>query len=432
MGFFSSRIELNNTIKKLEAEIEALKADVANKSGQIAELNKKNTSLSQKNTEYEKKYINTNLECDFCYTTIQKDFAFCPKCGRKIEKAIPTTVQSTSSSSIFKTEQDLDSLLINQYNGFNDKKIVIPSSINDKPIIGIWNSVFEKCVDIEEVIFEEGCKYIGKNAFCGCQNLKKIRLPKSLIEIGDNAFSNCTSLEEIAIPPNVKVIGKYAFSGCKNIRNIILPENLKYISDGMLSHTAITDIKIPQSVLHIGYYAFAYTAIKELELPCNLYSIGNRAFQNTSLSKIIIHSNVKIIEREIFDNAIPPTIYCASGSKALLYARKHSLNCVEIPAQKPANVDICISSIILVLGTVPKVWSLSHWQQRLGVYKASTWSWECPNIFRLDIEKNMDINEARQLESKLIQHTYADNYNPALIGHRQELSLCKHWGNSDV
>ena len=44
MGFFSSRIELNNTIKNLEAEIETLKTDVANKSGQIAELNKKNTS----------------------------------------------------------------------------------------------------------------------------------------------------------------------------------------------------------------------------------------------------------------------------------------------------------------------------------------------------------------------------------------------------
>ena len=109
-----------------------------------------------------------------------------------------------------------------------------------------------------------------------------------------------------------------------------------------------------------------------------------------------------------------------------------SLNCVEIPAQKPAREEICISSIILVLGTIPKGWSLSHWQKRLGVYKASTWSWECPNIFRLDIEKNMDINEAIQLENLLLCHTYGEGYRPELIGHRQELSLCKHWGTSDV
>lgn len=432
MGFFSSRIELNNTIKTLEAEVEKLKSETTNKSEQITELNKKISFLSQKNTEYEKKYINTNLECDFCYTTIQKDFLFCPKCGKKIEKTFPESTQRNTSTSIFQTEQDLDSLLINQYNGFNDKKIVIPSSINGKPIIGIWNSVFEKCVDIEEVIFEEGCKYIGKNAFCGCQNLKKIRLPKSLIEIGDNAFSNCTSLEEISVPPNIKVIGKYAFSGCKNLRNIILPENLKYISDGMLSHTGITDIVIPQSVMHIGYYAFAYTNLTELELPYNLYSIGNRAFQNTTLSKIIIHSNVKIIEREIFGDSLHPTIYCASGSKGLLYARKHSLNCVEIPAQKPAHTDICVSSIILALGSAPKDMNLSQWQKRLGIYKASTWSWECPNIFRLNVEKIMDINEARQIENMLMRHTFVGNYNPALVGHRHELSLCKHWGNSDV
>lgn len=432
MGFFSSRIELNNTIKSLESEVEKLKSETTIKSEQITELNKKNTSLSQKNKEYEKKYINTNLECDFCYTTIQKDFSYCPKCGKKIEKTFPESAQRNTSTSIFQTEQDLDSLLINQYNGFNDKRIVIPSSINGKPIIGIWNSVFEKCVDIEEVIFEEGCKYIGKNAFCGCQNLKKIRLPKSLIEIGDNAFSNCTSIEEISIPPNIKVIGKYAFSGCKNLRNIILPENLKYISDGMLSHTGITDIVIPQSVMHIGYYAFAYTNLTELELPYNLYSIGNRAFQNTALSKIIIHSNVKIIEREIFGDSLRPTIYCASGSKGLLYARKYGLNCVEIPAQKPAQVEICVSSIILVMGSVPKIWSLSHWQKRLGVYKASTWSWESHNIFTLYIEKNMNINDARQLESLLIRHTYGNGYSPELVGHRQELSLCKHWGDSDV
>lgn len=48
-------------------------------------------------------------------------------------------------------------MLITQYTGFDDKKIVIPSSIDGIPIIGIWNSAFEKCVMLEEVYLEEGC-----------------------------------------------------------------------------------------------------------------------------------------------------------------------------------------------------------------------------------------------------------------------------------
>lgn len=148
MGFFGSRIELNNTIKSLELEVEKLKSETSNKSEQITELNKKISSLSQKNTEYEKKYINTNLECDFCYTTIQKDFSFCPKCGKKIEINIQAA-QKQGNPSIFQIEDDDGYALITQYNGFDDTRIAIPASINGKSVIGIWNKVFDNCTNLE-------------------------------------------------------------------------------------------------------------------------------------------------------------------------------------------------------------------------------------------------------------------------------------------
>ena len=123
MGFFSSRIELNNTIKSLESEVEKLQSETTIKSEQITELNKKISSLSQKNAEYEKKYINTNLECDFCYTTIQKDFSYCPKCGKKIEINIQAAPKQ-GNPNIFQTEDDDGYALITQYNGFDDTTIV--------------------------------------------------------------------------------------------------------------------------------------------------------------------------------------------------------------------------------------------------------------------------------------------------------------------
>ena len=65
--------------------------------------------------------------------------------------------------------------------GFAGKKIVIPSKINGQTVIGIWNNVFEKCTNLEDVVFQEGCKYIGKNVFTNCSNLQKVTLPKSLL-----------------------------------------------------------------------------------------------------------------------------------------------------------------------------------------------------------------------------------------------------------
>ena len=109
MGFFSSRIELNNIIKTLEAEVESLKTDISAKSKQITELNKKITTLSQKNAEYEKKYINTNLECEFCYTTLQDEFVFCPKCGKKIE--VKHSIPAATNTNYFVTESDRKSVV---------------------------------------------------------------------------------------------------------------------------------------------------------------------------------------------------------------------------------------------------------------------------------------------------------------------------------
>lgn len=426
MGFFSSKIELNNTIRTLEDKVEKLKSETLDKTQQIEKLSKKIEELSQKNIDYENSFVNTGIECNFCYTTVHKDFVFCPKCGKRIEKDFPVVMQNNSSTSIFQTEQDLDSLLINQYNGFNDKKIVIPSSINGKPIIGIWNGAFEKCVDLEEIVFEEGCKYIGELTFRGCKNLKKVYLPKSLIEIGNSAFSECTSLEEIAIPPNVKMIGAYAFLGCVKLKNVILPEKLKCIGTGLLKKTGIESIKIPQSVLHIEDSAFADTKLKEVELPHNLYSIGQNAFRISGLTKIIIHSNVEIMEKEIFGRFQKPTVYCAAGSKAQLYARKYGLDCVQIPSQPPARREIVLRYLWLELDNER---DLSTLQKRLGVYKASTAAWECRSGY-LMANQYIDVNDAKQLEELFIKKILRYSYKPSEYSQRIERGT--YWGESEV
>lgn len=431
MNIFSNKMEMHKKIKMQKAEIDQLKTEVNQHLATIDKLKEQVDKVAKENRTYEEKYVNTKLECGFCYAILQKEFHFCPKCGKKIEKTgVPAVEQKNKN--IFQTENDGKYMLINQYNGFDDKQIVIPSSINGKPVIGIWNGVFEKCTSLEEVIFEEGCKYIGKRVFAGCTNLKKVRLPKSLIEIGDEAFSGC-AIEEMAVPPNVTVIGTYAFFS-RHLRKIILPDGLKYISDGMLSNTSIEEIDIPQSVVHIGYNAFKDTRLKEMELPHHLYSIGKYAFDIPDLEKITIHSNVEIISRDIFGNATKPIICCSAGSKAHLYARKYGMSCSEIKSQPKREVQVCASSIILVLGSFSKTASISDLYRLIGINKAATWSWNVKRWNQLDINKIMDMNDALQLKNILQNYInmHSDYSSSDVFGKIQELSVCKHWGDSDV
>ena len=288
MSIFTDKLEMSRRIEEQEKTIALLNSEIAARKKEIVNLNSKLRDTERQNADYKNRYVNTGLECEFCYTVLQENFSFCPKCGKKINKSsVPATEKSAAS--LFTAEDDLDGALIVRYNGFSDKKITIPSSVNGKRVIGVWNDVFKKCVDLEEVIFEEGCQYIGKNAFAGCENLKKLRLPKSLIEIGDSAFSGCKSLSEAAIPPNVRVVGSYAFGHCTNLKKILFPDSLQYISSGMLNNTGISEINLPQSVLHIGYGSFSDTPLKEIELPRNLYSINSFEFDTPSQENRTIH-----------------------------------------------------------------------------------------------------------------------------------------------
>ena len=400
MSFLNGKADLNNKIKEQEEKIALLESEKQRLSNEKDMLITWLEKLRDQNMTYDQKYIHTNRACPFCYTTLQKEFVFCPHCGREIVKMnIPE--HAKVNPQLFQTEEDGDSVLITQYNGFREKTITIPSFIDGKPVVGIWNNVFEKCTSLQEVIFEEGCQYLGKNVFAQCENLRTVHLPKSLLEIGDYAFRGC-GIQEIVLPPNIKVIGNYAFQQSK-LEHIVLPENLKYISRGMFFKTPMVRIDIPKSVLHIAKDAFCGTKLILIELPQDLYSIGSHAFDTPTLSWISIPSNVKLIGQDIFGQN-RPKIYCSAGSKALLYARKYGLFCSEIPSVPISTVQICASSLQLVSVNIYRPDNLAQqlFQTHPGIYKAATWSW-CisSNPPSLAINKAMGMEDACHLKKQL-------------------------------
>lgn len=169
MSFLNSKTDLNNKIREQEEKIALLESEKQRLSNEKNMLITWLEKLRDQNMTYDQKYIHTNQACPFCYTTLQKEFIFCPHCGRKIV-GMNILEPAKVNLQLFQTEDDGDSVLITQYNGFREKTITIPSFIDGKPVVGIWNNVFEKCTSLQEVIFEEGCKYLGKNVLVGIEN----------------------------------------------------------------------------------------------------------------------------------------------------------------------------------------------------------------------------------------------------------------------
>ena len=89
------------------------------------------------------------------------------------------------------------------------KKVVFPKNlkqIND-------SEVFSNDTALEEIIFNNHLRKIGKLTFGGCTSLKILNIPPSVIQINKFAFAGCTSLKEITIPREFSFKMKNIFYG---------------------------------------------------------------------------------------------------------------------------------------------------------------------------------------------------------------------------
>ncbi|MCR5622693.1 MAG: leucine-rich repeat domain-containing protein [Treponema sp.] len=78
--------------------------------------------------------------------------------------------------------------------------------------------------NIEEIVFEEGCLFIG--GCRGCKNLRKASIPSTATTIGGRGFIFCTSLSELVIPEflgHINCIDSYMVSADEVFRETALP-----------------------------------------------------------------------------------------------------------------------------------------------------------------------------------------------------------------
>jgi hypothetical protein len=96
--------------------------------------------------------------------------------------------------------------------------VVIPSTINGKPVTSVGDYSFESCTTLTSITIPNSVTSIGDDAF-SCSNLASIAIGSGVITIGDGAFSY-TDLTSITIPNSVTSIGSYAFSFCYSLTSI--------------------------------------------------------------------------------------------------------------------------------------------------------------------------------------------------------------------
>ncbi|MEC8881662.1 MAG: leucine-rich repeat domain-containing protein [Pseudomonadota bacterium] len=130
-------------------------------------------------------------------------------------------------------------------------KIIISGSVEK------YSEAFRGCKQLEEVLLQEGIKYIDNRAFEDCPKLKKVGMPNSLEEIGCMAFSGCINLEDLEIQEGTKPvrIGKEAFRRCKKLKGVI---NLKArtMGSGAFAESGIESFTFDKNCCYIGSGVF--------------------------------------------------------------------------------------------------------------------------------------------------------------------------------
>lgn len=239
-------------------------------------------------------------------------------------------------------------VIITKYIGA-DKNVIIPASIDDKPVIYIDSSTFRNVEKIlQSVEIHANIMSITNGTFKNCTALKSIDIPKSVKVVADDSFDGC---EQLVINISAEVqIGKFLIRPKCNSKvqkaadkNKIISTNQKATSKENFRYSVIADyvaiekytgsdtsvvipaiieglpvkkieretfkeckvleeIKIPDSIIKIGDFAFSGCYhLKAIDIPESVTEIGDNAFSFCeSLEEINISDSVtEIGELEI-------------------------------------------------------------------------------------------------------------------------------------
>jgi len=198
------------------------------------------------------------------------------------------------------------------------EKITIPKSLEEtewyrEGLDGPTRGIFYGCINLNEVVLEEGITHIPSNLFHSMDNLEKIEIPNTVKTIKSGAFADCVNLREVVFPDNLEIIEGEAFFGCIGLTSIIIPDKVKHLGRGAFwGCRNLETVQLPNSLEmmeDLVFYECTNLAkinipksLKEIEIQDLSYSgIFNKC---TNLKEIVFDEGIEEIPANLFYNAI--------------------------------------------------------------------------------------------------------------------------------
>ena len=172
--------------------------------------------------------------------------------------------------------------------------LVIPATIEGRPVRAIGASAFDGCAYLTSVVIPEGVTSIGTRAFAACERMERISLPTTLKSIGTGAFLTCVSLKSISLPDGLKTLSPYAFSVCESLEAVAIPEGLTTIEHDAFYGCGLKQATIPGGVVTVGAQAFsACRKLTEVEIKNTATKLEDDAFSNCAALKHIFYAGTE-------------------------------------------------------------------------------------------------------------------------------------------
>lgn len=192
-----------------------------------------------------------------------------------------------------------------------DGEVVIPETLEGKPVTKIGSDAFYNCKFMTKVTIPDSVKTIGSSVFVDCIRLTEVVIPNSVTTIGSSAFNKFSGklyIEDLAAWCGIEFgnasanpmygDGTEVYLNGELLRQIVIPNGVTQISDYAFNgYDGFSSLTIPEGVTSIGADAFCEcSSLKIVDLPEGLITIGDSAFNGCSaLIGVTIPASVKTI-----------------------------------------------------------------------------------------------------------------------------------------
>ena len=239
-------------------------------------------------------------------------------------KEATAVLEIVAAKETFKYNEFEDGIVITGMTDRSVKTITIPSTINNKPVIGI---AYLGAGNVKEIVVSDSVKFLSKGWLSNCRNVEKVTIGSAVEQIGVDIieYGKIKNIEVSANNPNFKSIDGIVYS--KDGKTLIVypiekgytynvPATVANI-DVLFDYDIYTDVEIvipATSTNFVTVDGVTYNADKtkilfsdkektgNYVMPDTVTSINNYAFEGSKIESLTISKNVNEIVYGVFAN----------------------------------------------------------------------------------------------------------------------------------